>query len=105
MSVMLPFLQHNEILRAEQTCKKMLVNGHFWPVWKNIHSDQHLKNEKIPDDVKQMQGQDENDYRSVCQRCFLYVKRNFADEIPPELIDYTKGSQLIIVEEFLKSLI
>lgn len=45
------------------------------------------------------------DYRGVCQRCFLYLKNNVKEEIHPELIDYLKGSKVVILEEFLISLI
>ena len=45
-----------------------------------------------------------NDYRSVCKRCFVYVKENIGEKIPEELVDYTKGAKLIILEEFIKSL-
>lgn len=54
MSVLLPYLEHNEILRFEQTSKKMMVQGHYWPVWKNIYTEQHLKNQKLPKEVKHM---------------------------------------------------
>lgn len=83
-----------------------MINGHFWPVWKNIYTDQHLRNCKIPINVKNMQGNeaDSNDYREACKRCFLYFKRNFEEEIHPDMVDYVKGSWLIIIEELLRSL-
>jgi hypothetical protein len=32
----------------------MSVFASFWPVWKNIYSEQHLKDDKIPKEVKDM---------------------------------------------------
>ncbi|CDW72139.1 UNKNOWN [Stylonychia lemnae] len=106
MSVLLPFLPHNEILKLEQTSKKMLIMGHHWPVWKNIYQEQHTKNQLIPELHKYMNfvEQENNDYRSACKRSFIYLKNNVAPEIPSELLDYTKGSQIVIVEELVYSL-
>eukprot|EP00347_Sterkiella_histriomuscorum_P012885 403366845 len=106
MSVLLPNLEHNEILRLEQCSRKMLINGHHWPVWKNIYQEQHLKNPKIPKEYSYMNmiEQQNNDYRATCARSFLYLKQNVEAEIPEELLDYTKGSRVIIVEELIHSI-
>ena len=56
----------------------MFVFANFWPVWKNIYTDYHLKSSTIPADVKKMSSEEENkkDYRAVCKKCFIYLKKN-----------------------------
>lgn len=44
------------------------------------------------------------DYRGASKRCYLYAKENIDEEIPAELVDYTKGAKVIILEEFFKTL-
>jgi hypothetical protein len=39
MSVLLPYLEHPEILKVEACNRKMSVFASFWPVWKNIYCD------------------------------------------------------------------
>jgi len=36
----------------------MAVFANFWPVWKNIYFDYHLKNPKIPEEVKKMTAEE-----------------------------------------------
>jgi len=43
MSILLPYLEHPEILKVEGCNRKMSVFASFWPVWKNVYCDQHLK--------------------------------------------------------------
>ncbi len=90
MSILLPYLKHDEILRTEQLNKKMYIFSNFWPVWKNIYTDQHLKNDKIPEAEKLMTSEESEklDYRGSCKRCFIYEKKNVEEEIIPELLDY-----------------
>lgn len=45
------------------------------------------------------------DYRAACKRCFTYIKNNCKEEILPELVDYLKGYRIVVLEEFLLSLI
>ena len=54
MSVLLPYLDHPEILKVEACNRKMSVFADFWPVWKNIYGEQHKKNPKIPKEVSDM---------------------------------------------------
>ena len=44
---------------------------------------------------------DKQDYRNVCKRCFEYTKKNYAEFILPELVDYYKGERIVILEEFI----
>ena len=93
-------------MKIEQTSKKLYVFANFWPVWKNIYYDQHLKNEKIPQSVKALNNDEysNQDFRPACKRCFIYVKKNIEEEIPADMVDYFKGYRIVIIEEFLTSL-
>jgi hypothetical protein len=46
MSILLPYLKHDEILRVEGTCKSLYISSNYWPVWKNIF-DYHKVDQKI----------------------------------------------------------
>ena len=37
MSIALPYLTHDELLKAEACNKQMAIFVNFWPVWKNIY--------------------------------------------------------------------
>ena len=54
MSLLLPYLNHEELLNVECTIKQMAVFVNFWPVWKNIYYEQHLKNARLPGFEKTM---------------------------------------------------
>jgi hypothetical protein len=54
MSVLLPYLDHPDILKVEACNRKMSIFADFWPVWKNIYGEQHKKNPKIPKEVSDM---------------------------------------------------
>lgn len=84
----------------------MYINANFWPVWKNTYQDYHKKNNNIPEDVKKLTTEEEEkkNYRSACQRCFIYLKKNVKEEIPEDMIDYMKGARIVIIEEFLFTL-
>lgn len=110
MSIALPYLTHDELLRAEGCNKQMAIFVNYWPVWKNIYQEQHLVNSKIPAEVKELtqDEQDNHDYRQACKRCFIYLKNNETEEdkaVPEDLADYYKGEAHIILEEFTLSLI
>lgn len=104
---MLPYLYHDEIMKFEQCCKKTLIYSSYWPVWKNIYQEQHRKHPKIAADISQMNNDEQknNDYRGACKRCFIYLKKNVEEEIPPDLVDYIKGEKVIIIEEFTLSIV
>ena len=73
----------------------MAVFANFWPVWKNIFTDHHKKNPKLPDSEKEMREEElnSNDYRAACKRCTLYIQKNIdeEEEVPEDLADYYKG--------------
>ena len=76
MSVLLPYLEQPDILKVEGCNRKMSVFASFWPVWKNIYSEQHLKDGKIPKEVKDMTEEEQRhqDYRGACKRCYINLQ-------------------------------
>jgi hypothetical protein len=87
--------------------KKMYVFANFWPVWKNVYTETHMKDARIPKDILNMTFEESEklDYRAVCKRCFTYVKNNCQEEILPEMVDYLKGYRRVVLEEFHNSLL
>lgn len=52
--------------------------------------------------------QSNHDYRNACKRCFIYLKKKESEEdefYEEDLADYYKGEAMIIMEEFLLSLL
>ena len=104
MSIMLPYLDHKEILRVEGCSRKMALFAGDWPVWKNIYCEYHSKNMKIHKDEREMRDEEIflRDYRSACKRCYIAKNKNYIeDEISEEIAEYKKGESKIIVEELI----
>lgn len=88
----------------------MSVFADFWPVWKNIYCDQHLKNPKIPKEVSDMTEEELRiqDYRGACKRCYIHLQTLIKEEeefLEEDIADYRKGEGMIILEEFFKTLL
>lgn len=54
MSLLLPYLKQNEIQNVERMNKKLYVFANFWPVWKNVYYETHMKDERIPKETLEM---------------------------------------------------
>lgn len=81
MSIMLPYLNLQELNKLEQTSRGLALFVNHWPVWKNIYCDYYLGPkcaERLPLSEHEMTEEERvaNDYRAACKRCYLYIKKN-----------------------------
>lgn len=109
-SVLLPYLDHPDLLHFETTNKKAYVLANYFPVWKNVFEEvylnDHVKKDKIPIKEIEMTRDEKSDqnFKAACKRGFLYLKEKYGEEIPEEIFDYTMGITFVILDELSNSL-